>query len=57
MKNAFTQFVRSLKGATAIEYGLIAAGIAVAVAVTVFALGSQLNTFFGDTLMRLIGGG
>ncbi len=56
MKKPFTRFIRSLRGATAIEYGLIAAGIAVAIAVVVFALGSQLNTFFGDTLMKLVGG-
>lgn len=40
-------------GATAIEYGLIAAGISVAIAVVVFTLGDNLqNTFQGvsDTL-------
>ena len=33
-------------GATAIEYGLIAAGIAVAIIAAVFAIGSELNNFF-----------
>ena len=42
------KFLRSEAGATAIEYGLIAAGIAVAIAVVVFALGSKLNTLFGN---------
>lgn len=40
-------------GATAIEYGLIAAGIAVVIAGAVFAFGGQLNDLFlglGDTL-------
>ncbi len=33
-------------GATAIEYGLIAAGIAVAIIAAVFAIGDELNNFF-----------
>jgi len=40
------RFLRDEQGATAIEYGLIAAGIAVAIIVTVQALGTQLNTTF-----------
>ncbi len=35
-------------GATAIEYGLIAAGIAVAIVVTVAVLGDELAALFGD---------
>jgi pilus assembly protein Flp/PilA len=42
------KFIQSETGATAIEYGLIAAGIAVAIAVIVFALGSKLNTLFSN---------
>lgn len=57
MKNQFSKFLRSSKGATAIEYGLIAAGIAVAIAVVVFALGSTVNNLFGNTLTALLGGG
>ena len=34
-------------GATAIEYGLIAAGISVAIIATVTSLGTKLNTAFG----------
>jgi len=34
------------KGATAIEYGLIAAGIALAIIATVNGLGTKLNTKF-----------
>ena len=40
-------FLKSEDGATAIEYGLIAAGIAVAIIGIVFALGDELNNFFG----------
>lgn len=43
MKEAF---VRCEKGATAIEYGLIAAGIAVAISVVVFTVGSDLVSLF-----------
>ncbi len=46
MKTSFRRFVRDESGATAIEYGLIAAGIAVAIIATVQALGTQLNTTF-----------
>ena len=49
------KFIRNDKGATAIEYGLIAAGIAVAIAVVVFALGSQLNVLFNDILTKISG--
>jgi pilus assembly protein Flp/PilA len=40
------RFVRDEKGATAIEYGLIAAGISVAIIAVVQSLGSSLNTTF-----------
>jgi pilus assembly protein Flp/PilA len=40
------QFVRNESGATAIEYGLIAAGISIAIIVTVGSLGTTLNTTF-----------
>lgn len=36
----------SENGATSIEYGLIAAGIAVAIIVAVFAIGDELSLFF-----------
>ena len=39
-------FIRCEKGATAIEYGLIAAGIAVAISVIVFAVGTDLVNLF-----------
>ena len=40
------RFLRDERGATAIEYGLIAAGISVAIIATVAGLGSKLNTTF-----------
>jgi pilus assembly protein Flp/PilA len=42
----FIRFLRDETGATAIEYGLIAAGIAVAIITVVGGLGSKLNTTF-----------
>jgi pilus assembly protein Flp/PilA len=41
-------FLRDENGATAIEYGLIAAGISVAIITVVSQLGSSLNTTFGS---------
>ncbi len=46
MLRYLTAFLSDQSGATAIEYGLIAAGIAVAIIATVFALGTSLNTTF-----------
>lgn len=40
------RFFRDESGATAIEYGLIAAGISVAIITVVGTLGSKLNTTF-----------
>jgi len=40
------RFLKDDTGATAIEYGLIAAGISIAIVATVFALGTELNTTF-----------
>jgi pilus assembly protein Flp/PilA len=40
------QFLRNESGATAIEYGLIAAGIAVAIIAVVQGLGTKLNATF-----------
>ncbi len=46
MQTHIMRFIRDESGATAIEYGLIAAGIAVAIIATVQALGSNLNATF-----------
>ena len=42
----FGKFLADEFGATAIEYGLIAAGISVAIIATVIGVGSKLNTTF-----------
>jgi pilus assembly protein Flp/PilA len=46
MKNLIAKFVKDESGATAIEYGLIAAGISLAIIAIVNGLGSNLNTKF-----------
>jgi pilus assembly protein Flp/PilA len=46
MKNLVSRFVKDESGATAIEYGLIAAGISLAIIATVNSLGSNLNGKF-----------
>jgi pilus assembly protein Flp/PilA len=43
---AIAKFLKDESGATAIEYGLIAAGISVAIIAVVQGLGSKLNTTF-----------
>jgi pilus assembly protein Flp/PilA len=42
----FSRFVKDESGATAIEYGLIAAGISVAIIAVVQGLGSKLKSTF-----------
>jgi pilus assembly protein Flp/PilA len=49
----FAQFLRDESGATAIEYGLIAAGISVAIIAVVNSLGSQLKTTFSTVSSQL----
>ncbi|WP_159010093.1 Flp family type IVb pilin [Bradyrhizobium sp. S69] len=46
MKRFFLKFLSDQSGATAIEYGLIAAGIALAIVTTVNTLGTNLNGQF-----------
>jgi len=46
MKNIFARFLKDESGATAIEYALIAAGIALAIITTVQLVGTNLNTKF-----------
>ena len=48
MKNLIARFVKDQSGATAIEYGLIAAGISLAIITVVNGLGSNLNTKFSS---------
>jgi pilus assembly protein Flp/PilA len=46
MSKLFARFLNDESGATAIEYGLIAAGISLAIIAVVNGLGSNLNTKF-----------
>ena len=46
MKTLLARFVKDESGATAIEYGLIAAGISLAIIAVVNGLGTSLNTKF-----------
>ena len=46
-------FLKNETGATAIEYGLIAAGISVAIIAVVNGLGSTLNTKFDSISTQL----
>lgn len=41
-------YLRDEKGATAIEYGLIAAGISLAITAVVFTFGDDLTVVFGS---------
>jgi pilus assembly protein Flp/PilA len=47
MKSLILRFFKNESGATAIEYGLIAAGIAIAIITAVQGVGTQLSTNFG----------
>ena len=53
MKTLVTRFVKDESGATAIEYGLIAAGISVAIITVVQGLGTKLNTTFNSITTEL----
>ena len=48
MRRCFVKFLSDQSGATAIEYGLIAAGIALAIIAVVNGIGSNLNTQFNS---------
>ena len=48
MKRSILKFLKDESGATAIEYGLIAAGISLAIIAVVNGLGTNLNTKFSD---------
>jgi pilus assembly protein Flp/PilA len=51
--NLFSRFVRDESGATAIEYGLIAALIAVVIITGVTAVGTKLSTTFQNLSSNL----
>jgi pilus assembly protein Flp/PilA len=53
MTTLIRRFLQDDKGATAIEYGLIAAGISVAIILAVQTLGTNLNTTFSSVSTAL----
>jgi pilus assembly protein Flp/PilA len=53
MKLLILSFFKNESGATAIEYGLIAAGIAVAIITAVNGVGSSLSTTFTNVSTSL----
>ena len=53
MKTLVSRFVKDESGATAIEYGLIAAGISVAIIAVVNGLGTKLNATFTSVNSQL----
>jgi pilus assembly protein Flp/PilA len=53
MTNLFSRFVRDESGATAIEYGLIAALIAVVIIGAVSTVGTNLTTTFNSVATKL----
>jgi pilus assembly protein Flp/PilA len=53
MKNLFARFAKDESGATAIEYGLIATLIAVAIIVGATAVGGALNATFTNISTQL----
>lgn len=50
---SFRRFLKDESGATAIEYGLIAAGISVVIIAVVNGLGTKLNTKFTSISTQL----
>jgi pilus assembly protein Flp/PilA len=50
----FVAFLKNESGATAIEYGLIAAGISVAIIAAVNGLGTNLNNIFSTVSSDLV---
>jgi pilus assembly protein Flp/PilA len=48
MKSLVTRFAKDESGATAIEYGLIAAGISVAIITVVNGVGSKVSSTFSS---------
>ncbi len=51
--SVFRHFLRDQGGATAIEYGLIAAGISVAIIAVVNTLGGQLQNTFSNVSTQM----
>jgi pilus assembly protein Flp/PilA len=57
MTTLFKNFMKDESGATAIEYGLIAAGISVAIIAAVQSLGGRIGTTFNNVASTLANAG
>jgi pilus assembly protein Flp/PilA len=57
MKKFISKFMSDESGATAIEYGLIAALIAVVIIAAVTALGTNISSKFNEVATAIGGGG
>jgi pilus assembly protein Flp/PilA len=55
MKTLFTRFTKDESGATAIEYGLISALIAVVIITAVTTVGTNLSATFNTVATKLAG--
>lgn len=55
MAGLFLRWTAELKGATAIEYSLIAAGVSLAVAGFIFAFGDEVSDVFERLVVYLAG--
>lgn len=53
MKTIFARFAKDESGATAIEYGLIASLVAVAIITALTTLGTKLTATFGSVSAKL----
>jgi pilus assembly protein Flp/PilA len=53
LMNQIMAFVNDEAGASAVEYGLLIAGIAAVVMVAIYAIGTALNTKFTDVKTQL----
>jgi len=56
MKDLFTKvrtFILDEEGASAVEYGLLVAGIAVVVMASIYLIGTNLNTMYSSVATQL----
>jgi pilus assembly protein Flp/PilA len=53
MKTKIMNFIRDEEGASAVEYGLLLAGIAIAAIVAIRLVGTNLNTMFNKAATSL----
>ncbi len=55
MKRFYSQFLLDETGTTAIEYGLVASGIALAILASIQALSGAVKTMLFDTIAAALG--